>query len=78
MHAANTAPSSEQWKAAPGSLLKPKLAPELLLGSLGPEVIVTLGPVVSTVQVKPTAAPVLPAASVAFTSKVWLPSATLP
>ena len=47
-----------------------------LLGSFGCAVIVVFGAVVSIVQVKLAGvASVLPAASVARTSKVWEPSA---
>jgi hypothetical protein len=77
VQAAKAAPSSAHWKVAPASLVKLKLAALLLLGSVGEAVIVAVGPAVAIVHVKLAAAPVLPAASVAFTWKVCEPSATL-
>jgi hypothetical protein len=56
--------------------LKLKLAPASFVGSAGPAVIDVFGAAVSTVQVNVAGlASVLPNASRARTSKVWLPSA---
>jgi hypothetical protein len=58
----------------PGSVLtKPKLAEPLPLTAGGIDVSVVFGGTVSTVQALLAVAPVLPAASVARTAKVWAP-----
>ena len=68
-------PSRLQAKVEPGSVLaKPKLAEPLLLTAGGVDPIVVFGGTVSTVQPLLAVAPVLPAASVARTAKVWAPS----
>ena len=69
-------PSSWHSNVEPPSLaVKVKSGPAELLGSLGCAVIVVFGAVVSIVQVKLAGVgSVLPAASVARTSKVWEPS----
>ena len=76
LQAANAPPSSWHSNVEPPSLeLKVKSGLPELLGSFGWAVIVVFGAVVSTVQVKLAGvASVLPAASVARTSKVWEPS----
>ncbi len=73
----NAPASREHSNVEPPSLaVKEKSGAAELLGSLGWAVIVVFGAVVSIVQVKAAAdASVLPAASVARTSKVWEPSA---
>ena len=77
MQEANEPPSSRHSKDEPTSVeVKLKSALEALLGSAGPAVIDVSGAVVSTVQVYVCgAASALPAASVAWTSNVWAPSA---
>jgi hypothetical protein len=57
-------------------LAKPKLAEPLPLTAAGADPIVVFGGTVSTVQPLLAVAPVLPAASVARTAKVWAPSAS--
>jgi hypothetical protein len=74
--AANAAPSSAHWKFAPASELKVNVASTSLVGSPGEVRIVAVGAPVSTVHVYGAAAPVLPAASLAFTWKVCEPSAS--
>jgi hypothetical protein len=69
--------SSAHWKLAPASELKLKLGLTLFDGLLGDAVMLAVGAVVSTVHVYEAGVPVLPAASVAFTWNVWLPSARL-
>ena len=54
--------------------VKPKAAPLEAATASGREMIVAAGEAVSIVQAALAAAPVLPAGSVAWTSKVWLPS----
>ena len=67
--------SSLQLKVEPVLLeLKAKVAVVALVGLVGPELIVTVGAVVSIVHVD-EALPVFPARSVAVTVKVWLPAA---
>ncbi len=56
--------------------VKVRCASGLLVGSEGPEVMVTVGAVVSTVQVRVAGVLVLPAGSVAVTVKVCAPSAS--
>ena len=77
MQEANEPPSSRHSKDEPPSVeVKLKSALEELLGSAGLAVIDVSGAVVSTVHVYVFgAASALPAASVAWTSKVWAPSA---
>ena len=77
MHALQAPPSSRHSKVEPPWLaLKEKLAAAEPLGSLGCAVIVVSGATVSIVQVKLAGeASVLPAVSVARTSKVCEPSA---
>ena len=71
----NAPASSEQAKLAPGSLLNAKLAAAVLLSAGGPEVMVVSGGVVSTVhEYVAGVGSVLPAASLARTWKLWLPS----
>jgi hypothetical protein len=76
--------SSEHWKVDPLSLeLKPKLAAVEVVVPDGPETIDVSGAVVSggvcTVQLWVAGdASVLPAASVARTEKVWVPTAKEP
>jgi len=67
--------SSAHVKVAPASELKLKLGADELLGFVGDAVMLAAGATVSTVQVELAAAPVLPAASVAFTWNVCEPSA---
>ncbi len=78
MQAVQEPPSIRHSKVEPPSLaVKEKSAFAELLGSLGCAVIVVFGAAVSIVQVKLAGdASVLPAASVARTSKVWEPSAS--
>jgi hypothetical protein len=76
VQALKAAASSAHWKVAPASELKEKLALAEVVAPLGPAVIVTLGGVVSIVQVRLTGVLVLPAASLALTWKVWEPSAS--
>jgi hypothetical protein len=77
LQAVAAALSSLQSKVEPDLLeVKAKLAVVLLVGFAGLVVSVTVGGVVSTVQVW-VAVPVLPAGSVAVTVKVWLPAATV-
>ncbi len=59
----------------PSSAEKEKLAEVWLVGSAGADVIVVVGPAVSTVQAAFAAVPVLPAVSVARTSTACAPSA---
>jgi hypothetical protein len=66
--------SSAHVKVAPASEVKLKLAVAELLGLVGDALIVAVGAVVSIVHVELAEAPVLPAASVAWTWNVWLPS----
>jgi hypothetical protein len=73
---ANAPPSIAHWKVAPASELKLKVALALLLGFVGAAEIVVVGATVSIVHVKLAGALALPAASVALTWKVWLPSAS--
>jgi hypothetical protein len=75
---ANAAASIEQAKVLPASVaVNEKLALELFDGLAGLAVIVVSGAAVSTVQVKLAGdASALPAASVAATVNVWLPSAS--
>ena len=71
-------PSSWHWKVEPVfELVNEKLALVWLVGLAGCAVIVTVGGVVSIVQVA-LALPVFPAVSVAVTVKVWLPAASGP
>ena len=65
--------SSEHWKLEPGSELKSKLGVLSAVVPCGAEVIVAVGPAVSTVKSSVAAGPVLPAPSVARTRKVWAP-----
>ena len=69
--------TGEHWNEPPLSVeVNEKLALVEFVGFAGFAVIVVSGAVVSTVQVKLAGvASVFPAASVAFTWKVWLPSA---
>jgi hypothetical protein len=71
-------PSIVQLNVLPASVeVKEKLAFELLLGLVGFAVIVVFGATVSIDHVKAAGdASVLPAASVAATVNVWLPSAS--
>ena len=62
--------SSEHWKVEPGSELKSKLGVLSAVVPCGAEVIVAVGPTVSTVKSSVAAGPVLPAWSVARTRKV--------
>jgi hypothetical protein len=75
---ANGAPSSEQLKVDPVSVeVKAKLALVAVVGSVGFDVMLVSGALVSIVQVRLAGlASVLPAASLARTWKVWLPSAS--
>jgi len=57
---------------------KAKVGVESLVGPWGPESIVTLGPVVSTVNDRLAGGPGLPSASVAWAWKVWGPSVSGP
>jgi hypothetical protein len=67
--------SSLHSKVEPDSLAENvKLAEVELVVPEGPDVIVVSGAVVSTVQVRLSAAPTLPAASVPRTSNVCWPS----
>ncbi len=77
MHGAKLPESSLHSKLEPPSLeLKPKLGEALLVGPEGPELIVVFGAWVSTVNARLAGlASVLPAASLARTSKLWAPSA---
>ena len=64
------------WKVEPVLLEEnAKVALVWLVGLAGCELIVTVGAVVSIVQVE-EAEPVLPAGSVAVTVNVWLPAAS--
>jgi hypothetical protein len=68
--------SSWHWKLPVSVDVKVKLAPVEVLGLLGVEPIVVSGAIESTDQVYAAGvASVFPAASVAFTEKVWLPCA---
>jgi len=70
-------PSRAHWKVAPDSLVKLKLGTLLLLGLAGEAVMPAVGAAVSIVQLYVAGvASVLPAVSVALTSKVCKPSAT--
>src|SRR5579859_1084318 len=75
-------PSIEHWKVAWASLeLKEKVEAEFRVSAGGWAVMLVMSLVVLMVQLQLCAAPgvsVLPAGSVAFTTKVWLPSARLP
>ncbi len=63
--------SSEHWKVEPGSELKSKLGVLSAVVPCGAEVIVAVGPTVSTVKLRVSGVgSVLPAWSVAFTEKV--------
>ena len=62
--------SSEHWKVEPGSELKSKLGVLSAVVPCGAEVIVAVGPTVSTVKLSVATGPVLPAGSVARTRKV--------
>ena len=75
VHAAHAASSSLHSKLAPASELKEKSAEVEVVSAAGWEVMVVFGAVVSTLQLRVAAVPVLPAASVARTWKVWDPSA---
>jgi hypothetical protein len=76
VHALHEPPSIRHSKLEPPSVeVNEKLAPVALVGSLGCAVIDEFGAALSTVQVKDAGdASVLPAASIARTSKVWEPS----
>jgi hypothetical protein len=78
VHGLKLAPSMLHLNVDPGSLeLKLKLALVWFVGFAGEDVIIVSGGVVSTVQVCAAGVgSVLPAGSVALTSKVWLPSAS--
>ena len=65
-----SAVSSEQAKVEPGSELKSKLGVLSSVVPCGAEVIVAVGPTVSTVKSSVATGPVLPAWSVARTRKV--------
>jgi hypothetical protein len=71
------AESKRHWKLEPGSLeAKAKVGVRSLVGPEGPAVIVVSGAAVSTVkELVAGVGSVLPAASVALTSKLWGPSA---
>jgi hypothetical protein len=72
-------PSSEQANDASGSALENENAAlEEMLGFAGLALIEAVGPIVSTVHEKLEASPVLPAASLAFTSNVCEPWASPP
>jgi len=73
LHAANAPVSTRHW-TVPSETVKPNVAALVLLGLFGVLVIVTVGAAVSIVHVK-LALPTLPAVSVDWTVKVWLPSA---
>ena len=76
LQGAKAAASSWHSNVEPDSLaLKLKLGEASLVRPSGPEVIVVVGPTVSTVNSLLAAAPTLSAGSVAWTSKVWAPSA---
>src|SRR5918999_1414523 len=77
VHDVNAPASSLHSNVEPASLeVKLKLGSASLSGSEGEAVIVVCGSVRSIVQVKEAGeASTLPAASVALTSKVWLPAA---
>ena len=76
VHGAYEPPSTRHSKVAPGLLaLKSKVGVVSFDGSFGPESIVVSGAVRSIAHVYAAGvASVLPAGSVARTSKVWLPS----
>ena len=76
-HGAGAKPSSVHRNLAPGSLEKLKLALVELLSASGWLSMLVSGAVVSIVQLKLAAAPVLPAVSAARTEKLWLPSPRL-
>ena len=77
VHAANVPPSREHWNVEPAlSLEKANTVEVAFVNAAGLVVMVVLGGVPSTVQVRVAAAPTLPAASVATTETVWLPSAS--
>jgi hypothetical protein len=75
VHTPQAPESSLHWKLEPPSFeLNPKLGAFELLSAAGWLVSEATGGVVSTVHVKESALPVLPAGSVALTRNVWLPS----
>ena len=80
MQAPHEPPSRRHWKLDPPSVaVNENQALVALVGSLGLAVIEVSGAVVSTVQVYEAGEPsVLPAASLALTLNVWLPSARPP
>jgi hypothetical protein len=63
---------------APGSLLNANVGSGALLSSFGASSIVTVGATVSSVQPWLSGSPVLPAVSVARTSKLCVPSSSGP
>ncbi len=75
MQAPHAPASMRHWKVAPASPVKARLAEVDVIVPLGPALMPgAAGAVVSTVHVRVVVAPVLPAASVARTSKLWAPS----
>jgi hypothetical protein len=71
VHAVKAAPSREHWKVEPASVLVNENTVEVeFVNAAGLVVMVVLGGVPSTVQVRVAAAPTLPAASVATTETV--------
>jgi nucleoside phosphorylase len=76
VHAAKLAVSVRHSKVEPVSVEEnANVGVELLISRCGPDVIVVVGAAVSTVKVRRSGVrSVLPAASMARTSNVWLPS----
>jgi hypothetical protein len=76
-HVANAAPSTRHWNVDPGSVaVNVNVGVLSLPGLSAPAVIVVFGAVVSIVKVWDAGvASTLPAASIARTSKAWMPSA---
>ena len=69
------APESTRHSAVPSEAVNVKVGSFWFVGADGPEVMLTVGAAVSMVQVRAAGvASVLPDASVARTSNVWLPA----
>jgi hypothetical protein len=76
-HGAHT-PASTEHAASAGSLtVNSTIAVVTLIVTAGPEVMVTIGPTVSTIHIADSTDETLPASSVARTRSVWLPSPRL-
>src|SRR5262249_25472540 len=76
VHAAKAPPSRRHWNEPASVALNAKVALDELVAPAGPDVIVVSGATVSTLQVRDAGVEsMLPAASIARTSKVCVPCA---